>query len=70
MKNILTVQEAAAYLRVSRSTVWRWCKEGALTSAFKVGRNWRIHRAEVEKIIGQSLGEDKAVEVKPEDLNG
>lgn len=50
---ILTVPEAADYLRVSRSTIWRWCRDGTLSSAFKVGRNWRIHRTEVEEIIGQ-----------------
>jgi excisionase family DNA binding protein len=53
--NILTVQETAEYLRVSRSTIWRWCKDGTLSSAFKIGRNWRVHRSEVEGIIGQSL---------------
>jgi excisionase family DNA binding protein len=52
---LLTVEEAAAGLRVSRSTIWRWCQEGVFTSAFKIGRNWRIHRAELEKIIGQAL---------------
>lgn len=52
MRDVLTVQEAARVLRVSRSTIWRWCKDGTLTSAFKIGRNWRIHRTEVEKIIG------------------
>ena len=58
MKDILTVKEAAEYLRVSRSSVWRWCKNGTLTSAFQVGRNWRIHRAEVEAIVvGQSLSQ-------------
>ena len=51
-QEILTVQEAARMLRVSRSTVWRWCKDGTLHSAFKIGRNWRVHRSELERIIG------------------
>ena len=49
MDKILTVPEIAQYLKVSRTTVWRWCNEGKLP-AFKVGRGWRIHRSEIEKI--------------------
>ena len=48
---LLTVQETADKLRVSRSTVWRWCKDGTIPSAFKLGRTWRISSAEEEKII-------------------
>lgn len=51
-QDILTVGEAAGILRVSRSTVWRWCQNGTLRTAFKVGRNWRLRRAEVEEIMG------------------
>ena len=51
---ILTIPEIANYLRVSRTTVWRWCNEGKLP-AFKVGKVWRIHRANMEKIVGQNL---------------
>jgi excisionase family DNA binding protein len=53
---ILTVQEVADYLKVSRSTVWRWCNEGKLL-AFKAGRGWRVHRLEVEKMVGYSFEE-------------
>jgi len=51
MDEILTVQEVADYLKLSRTTVWRWCNEGKLR-AFKVGRGWRIRRAEVERLMG------------------
>ena len=40
---LLTVREVAAYLRVSRVTVWRWCQQGVIP-AFRIGRNWRIRR--------------------------
>lgn len=50
MEEIWTVQEVANYLRISRSTIWRWCSEGKL-SAFKVGRSWRIRRTIVESLI-------------------
>jgi len=54
MDEILTVREVAEYLKLSRTTIWRWCNEGKL-HAFKVGRGWRIHRLEVEKMVGQNL---------------
>lgn len=54
MDEILTVQEVAKYLKVSRSTVWRWCNEGRLL-AFKAGHGWRVHRTAVEKIVGYPL---------------
>ncbi len=55
MDEILTVEEMAQYLKVSRSTVWRWCNEGKVP-AFKVGRGWRVHRAQLEQIMGQKIG--------------
>lgn len=54
MDEILTVQEVADYLKVSRTTVWRWCNQGRL-HAFKAGHGWRVHRRTVEKLIGQKL---------------
>ena len=56
MDKILTVPEIAEYLKVSRTTVWRWCVEGKLP-AFKAGRSWRVHRSEVERIVGRALGQ-------------
>jgi excisionase family DNA binding protein len=52
---LLTVEEVAASLRVSRSTIWRWCQDGMFPTAFKIGRNWRIPRAELEAIMGSAL---------------
>jgi len=61
MDEILTIREIAAYLKISRTTVWRWCAGGQLP-AFRVGRGWRVRRTEVEKMLGQSLGEGGAFE--------
>lgn len=52
MDDILTVQEVARYLKVSRSTVWRWCNQGKLL-AFKAGHGWRVPRGAVERFVGQ-----------------
>ncbi len=61
VEEILTVKEVAEYLKVSRTTVWRWCNQKKLP-AFKVGRGWRVRQCEVEKLIGQNgmgTGESK-----------
>ena len=47
---LLTVKEVAAYLRVSRVTVWRWCQHGTIPAA-RVGRNWRIHRDDLLHLL-------------------
>ncbi|MFQ5857298.1 MAG: helix-turn-helix domain-containing protein [Anaerolineae bacterium] len=47
---ILTTQEAAAYLRVSQYTIWRWCKSGRLP-AFQINREWRIRREKLDALI-------------------
>lgn len=52
----LTVQEVADYLKVSRTTVWRWCHQGLLP-AFKIGRGWRVRRGELEKVMEQKKEE-------------
>ena len=41
MDEIMTVEEVAAYLKVSKNTVRRWCLKGKLP-AFKIEREWRI----------------------------
>jgi len=43
---LLTVNEVAACLRVSRVTAWRWCQQGIIP-AFRIGRNWRIRREDL-----------------------
>ena len=47
---VLTVNEIAGYLRVSETTVWRWCNSGKLP-AFRIGRSWRIRRTDLEQHI-------------------
>lgn len=46
LDELLTVNEVADYLRVSRVTAWRWCQQG-LIPAFRIGRIWRIPRDEL-----------------------
>ena len=46
--------EVARYFSVSRSTVYNWINSGLLR-AHKIGKLWRIPRAEVERIEREGL---------------
>lgn len=59
MDDLLTVEEAATYLRVSRATVWRWCKSHKVP-AVKIGREWRILRRTLNDLIARGLPQDVA----------
>ena len=56
MDDLLTVEEAAAYLRVSRATVWRWCKSRKVP-AVKIGREWRIMKHTLIDLLARGLPE-------------
>ena len=62
MDEVLTVEEVASYLKVSKGTVRRWCLKGKLP-AFKIEREWRIYKKGLERVIQQSnCGPDKEKE--------
>lgn len=54
LPTILTVADVAKYLRVSETTVWRWCSSG-LVPAFRIGRGWRIRQSDLEEYINRSF---------------
>ena len=47
MSDLLTIKEAASYLRMSPLTLYRMASKGILP-AVKVGRHWRIHNNALE----------------------
>lgn len=49
---LLTIKEAALFLRVHRKTVEKWRREGVLESV-RVGNRWRIPMAAIEKYLGR-----------------
>ena len=49
-QRLLTVKEVAEYLRVTTTTVRRWCAAGKLP-AFQIGHQWRIDGEELERMI-------------------
>jgi excisionase family DNA binding protein len=51
-RDLLTVEEVAAYLDVQPVTIYRWCREGRLP-CFKLSKGWRIRRAALEEFLQQ-----------------
>ncbi len=48
MDNLMTLAEVAAYLRLSKDTVYRMASAGRLPAS-KVGSQWRFRRDDVEQ---------------------
>lgn len=48
---VLTVDEAVAYLRIPKSSLYKLAQEGKVPCQ-KVGRHWRFHKAALEKWLG------------------
>lgn len=58
--DILTPLEVAVYLKIHRTTVWRWIRDRKLPS-FRIGSQVRIHRRDLEAFMlaGTSEGGDE-----------
>ena len=57
---LLSVDEITKILKVSKGTVWRWCREHKLPAA-KIGKAYRIRREDLDawyqqKLLQQSRG--------------
>ncbi len=47
---VLTPEQAAAYLQVNRETIYRYIREGKL-DASRLGRSYRIRRTSLEHLL-------------------
>ena len=54
---ILTIQEAAAILKINKHTAYRYAKEG-IVPAIRVGRNWRFLEEGLEEWLVKKTGKD------------
>ena len=61
MEKLLTTQEVADYLGLTRRTIYTYIQSGSLR-AVKVGREWRIKESELEAFINRGSGEIKEKE--------
>lgn len=49
---VLTIDELAIYLKVSKSTLYKLVQEGKIPGQ-KVGKHWRFHRDVIEQWLGK-----------------
>ena len=49
--SLVSVQDAAVYLRVDATTIYRLLKKREIPGAFKIGRVWRFDLDELESFL-------------------
>jgi len=52
-EDLLSVDDVAGYLEVSKATIYNWCRQGRLP-CLKIGKSWRIRRAALESFLHRS----------------
>jgi excisionase family DNA binding protein len=50
--SVLTIDELAEYLKISKSTPYKLAQEGSIPSQ-KVGKHWRFHKDAVDEWLRQ-----------------
>ncbi len=48
---VMTIEDLAAYLKLSKSTLYILCQEGKVPGQ-KVGRHWRFHKTVIDRWLG------------------
>jgi excisionase family DNA binding protein len=51
INNVMTIQELADYLKVSKSTLYKLCGERRVPGQ-KVGKHWRFNRNAIDQWLG------------------
>ena len=59
MHEIMTIEEVAAYIRVSERTVYDWAQKGDLPGG-KLGTTWRFKRTDVENWVNSRISKQVA----------
>lgn len=68
-KDILNVDEAAAFLKTSKPTLYRWLGQGKV-KGFKVGREWRFYRSDLISFLESTDQEREALKKELRLANG
>jgi len=61
---LLTVKEAAEFLRASQSTVYRMIKRGDL-KAHKVGKKWLFYKKDLKEFVERNAYRPEASSLRP-----
>ena len=48
---VMTIDDLANYLKLSKSALYKLCAEGKVPGQ-KVGRHWRFHKAVIDRWLG------------------
>jgi excisionase family DNA binding protein len=67
MPELMTAQQVQELLNVDRTTVYRMLKDGRLKGV-KVGRNWRFHPQDLERLYGRPLSSEEGTTRAAEDI--
>ena len=52
---VLTIDDAAIIMKISRQSVWRYVKDGKIPAA-RVGKLWRISRDKLKEFLSGGTG--------------
>lgn len=52
--DILTIEELARYLKISKSTLYKLVREGKIPSQ-KVGRHWRFRKTAIDRWLEENM---------------
>jgi len=63
-EDYVTPAELAYALVVSSETIRRWCKEGRIRGAKKMGNQWRIPLKEAKRVMEEGISMDDDPECK------
>lgn len=50
MEDLLTVEEVAQKLHVSKATVWRWLRNKEIPG-YRIAGSWRISQSDLQKFV-------------------
>ncbi len=59
MSEILNIDEVCAYLKMTRSTIYRQARSGKIP-AVKMGKGWKFHKNSLDQWVRQCIEEDTA----------
>lgn len=65
MWELITIKQLREILKVNRITIYRMLNDGRI-KGFKVGRQWRIKKSEVDRLLGRKVKEDNNTECQEE----
>jgi excisionase family DNA binding protein len=67
---ILTIEEVAAYLRLTPQTIYKWAQEKRIPAA-KLGKEWRFRKSIIDRWVDdQILGNDSGFDHLKEERSG